>query len=144
MKKKSGFYTVLPVIITINLIFIWGNSLLDAEKSGALSSWLARLLGGTFGSSASHGRLRKIAHAAEFAFLGAGLLLLCRHEWKNRALALLMGMAAALTDETIQLFVKGRSGQVSDVWIDVGGVLLGSAIAAAVLELRRKRGKSDE
>ena len=28
-------------------------------------------------------------------------------------------------DETIQLFVEGRSGQVSDVWLDLAGALCG-------------------
>ena len=144
MKKKSVFYKVLPLIVIINLLFIWGNSMLDAEKSGAISDWLARLLSATTDSAVRHGHLRKIAHATEFTFLGAGLMLLCRHEWRNRTLALLIGLAVALTDETIQLFVEGRSGQISDVWIDVGGVFLGSIIATIVLEVRRRKGKTTD
>ena len=36
---------------------------------------------------------------------------------------MLGGLLTALTDETIQLFVPGRSGQVTDIWIDFSGVM---------------------
>ena len=35
-------------------------------------------------------------------------------------------------DETIQLFTEGRSGQISDVWLDMAGVLTGTALYLTV------------
>ena len=35
------------------------------------------------------------------------------------------GVLIALSDETIQLFVEGRSGQITDEWLDSAGVLFG-------------------
>jgi VanZ family protein len=64
--------------------------------------------------------LRKLAHAGEFAVLGALLA---------RALpelaALWLGIAYAVADELHQTFVPGRAGTLLDVGIDSVGVLLG-------------------
>jgi VanZ family protein len=70
--------------------------------------------------------LRKVAHAAEFAVLGA---LLARAV--SELGALWLGIAYAVADELHQTFVPGRAGALLDVGIDAVGVLLG------ILALRR-------
>lgn len=45
-------------------------------------------------------------------------------------------------DETIQLFVAGRSGQISDVWLDMSGAAAGMMITAGVLCCLRRKKKS--
>jgi VanZ family protein len=65
--------------------------------------------------------LRKLAHATEYAILGALLL---------RALdqdvpALALGIAYASSDELHQHFVRGRTGAPLDVLIDAVGVAIG-------------------
>ena len=65
--------------------------------------------------------LRKIAHACEFAVLGALLLRALREE---RA-ALAAGIAYAVSDELHQHFVRGRVGSPLDVLIDSVGVAVG-------------------
>jgi VanZ family protein len=65
--------------------------------------------------------LRKVAHAAEFALLGALLLRALRDE----RVALASGIAYAVTDEIHQHFVPGRVGAPLDVAIDAVGVALG-------------------
>jgi VanZ family protein len=73
--------------------------------------------------------LRKIAHAAEFAVLGALLL----RALGNMLPALGLGVAYAVSDEIHQSFVEGRRGAPLDVLIDAVGVGLG------VLAWRRLR-----
>jgi len=68
--------------------------------------------------------LRKLAHAAEFAMLGA---LLLRALGAERP-ALALGIAYAASDEVHQLFVAGRRGSAFDVLIDAVGVSLGVAL----------------
>ncbi|MHB1244585.1 MAG: VanZ family protein [Gaiellaceae bacterium] len=65
--------------------------------------------------------LRKLAHAAEFAVLGA---LLQRALGSARA-AVLLGIAYAVSDELHQVFVPGRLGSPVDVAIDAVGVSAG-------------------
>ena len=55
--------------------------------------------------------------------------------------ALLPGTLAALCDETIQLFVPGRSGQITDVWLDTAGYLTGALLTLLLFRLCRKRPK---
>ena len=65
--------------------------------------------------------LRKLAHAAEYAVLGALLLRAIGREVP----AVALGIAYALTDEIHQAFVPGRQGRPLDVLIDAVGVLVG-------------------
>lgn len=92
--------------------------------------------------------VRKTAHAMEYAVLG----LLTAGAFIGRRTSILAGIfvpwciasAYAATDEIHQLFVPGRSGQVSDVLLDSAGVLAGLLVLAAVRLLRRrKRGTAD-
>jgi VanZ family protein len=65
--------------------------------------------------------LRKLAHATEFAVLGALVL----RATGSEAAAFGLGVAYAITDEIHQTFVPGREGAVVDVGIDALGVALG-------------------
>jgi VanZ family protein len=65
--------------------------------------------------------LRKIAHAAEYAVLGALLLRAIGRE----APAAALGIAYAVTDEVHQAFVPGRQAAPLDVLIDAVGVIVG-------------------
>ena len=52
------------------------------------------------------------------------------------------GLSCAFCDETIQLFVDGRSGQVDDVWLDLCGVVCGLVLTTALAFMRNTdRGK---
>ena len=117
------------LLLVLNLIFIWGNSLLPGEISGALSDAVRDLVlellpagpeGGLGG-----GLLRKLAHFTEFALLGACLGWLHGMVNKHPAYALAWGAGAACMDETIQRFVPGRGPSLRDVGIDTAGVLTG-------------------
>ena len=65
--------------------------------------------------------LRKLAHACEYALLGALLLRALRSEFA----AVAAGVAYAITDEIHQIFVPGRVGSPIDVAIDAVGVTVG-------------------
>ena len=65
--------------------------------------------------------LRKLAHAAEYAVLGA---LLVRATGRS-GLALAVGALYAVSDEIHQAFVPGRMGRPLDVAIDVLGLACG-------------------
>jgi VanZ family protein len=76
--------------------------------------------------------LRKLAHAAEYAILGALL-----YRWLSSiSLALVAGSAYAVTDEVHQMFVSGRSGRPTDWLIDTAGVVIGIGLMYA---WRRRR-----
>jgi VanZ family protein len=68
--------------------------------------------------------LRKTAHAAEYAILGALLLRATRRTGLAFALAVLY----AASDEFHQTFVEGRVGAIHDVAIDAVGAAIGIAL----------------
>ena len=119
-------------LLVMNLVIIWGNSLLPGDVSTAISDAVKALLRpilelffpGT-GSSGGGGLLRKLAHFTEFAALGMCLTWLLEMLQKHKALPLLFGFLAACVDETIQAFVPGRNPSPVDVAIDTSGVLTG-------------------
>jgi VanZ family protein len=65
--------------------------------------------------------LRKLAHAAEFAILGA----LLGRATSSPPLAFVLGALYAVSDEVHQSFVPGRQGSPLDVAIDTVGVAVG-------------------
>ena len=70
--------------------------------------------------------LRKLAHATEYAILGALLVYALRRPgW-----AVVLGIAYAISDEIHQSFVPGRQGSPLDVLIDSAGVIAGVVVAA--------------
>ena len=113
---------ILTVCAAVWLLVIWGHSCLPAAQSGAESGALLVVVQDLLPRMTDH-VLRKCAHFAEYAVLGAltaaALRTSAHFSWPR---ALLPGPFAALCDETIQLFVPGRSGQIADVWLDTQGV----------------------
>ena len=69
---------------------------------------------------------RKIAHAGEYAILGALLFRALDHG----ARSLVAGSLYAVTDEVHQSFVEGRVGSPLDWGIDTVGVAVGVALLA--------------
>ena len=121
------------------LLFIWGNSLLPASVSGAISGWLHSILTAIFpgngNGSGGDGLLRKLAHFTEFALLGAVLFRLLRNREERMPAAWLLslgcGFFAACVDELLQHFSPGRAPQFGDVCIDTAGVLTGTLLYLA-------------
>ena len=112
-------------LIVLNLLLIWGNSLLPGSISGAMSEWLREFLGlpSHVGGADPEGILRKLAHLLEFTSLG---VLLAWHSTMQRVkIPALCGFLAACTDEIIQYFVPDRGPGLSDVLIDTIGAVIG-------------------
>ena len=121
------------------LLFIWGNSLLPATVSAAISGWLHSILTAFFpgngNGSGGDGLLRKLAHFTEFALLGAVLFRLLRNREERMTAAWLLslgcGFFTACVDELLQHFSPGRAPQFGDVCIDTAGVLTGTLLYLA-------------
>ena len=142
-KKRVPRLAVL--LLVGNLLFIWGNSLLPASLSGALSQWIRDLLGlvSGEGTGGSDGVLRKIAHFAEFCTLGIllGWLFAALKKRKQTVvcLAAACGCTVACVDEMLQHFAAGRAPRLTDVAIDCAGVLAGIGLLGLGYAMKMKR-----
>jgi VanZ family protein len=76
--------------------------------------------------------LRKIAHAGEYAVLGALLVRALRRP----AVAIALGALYAVSDEVHQVFVPTRMGSPLDVAIDAVGVVCGVLLWERVARTR--------
>ena len=123
---------VCVCLLAANLLFIWGNSLLPASISGAISRWVRELLWflpeNPETPATGEGLVRKAAHVLEFFLLG-GLLswllgMLLQKPWAYVLPSLGSGCLTACVDETLQCFAPGRSPSPVDVGIDMVGIML--------------------
>ena len=148
-EKTSPWLIAFRVIFTIALIaciaFIFRNSLesgaLSSARSQAVMQKINEILSVVNLGPLSEHTVRKLAHFAEFTLEGF-LLMLCLRVYTNRFVRhiswpLLGGMTTALLDETIQRFIQNRTSQVTDVWIDMAGVVFGALIALILLLIVR-------
>ena len=103
---RSPLLTWLPVVVLAGVIFAFSSV---PSLSTELWTWDTIL--------------RKLAHLAEYAILGALLDRALRRP--QLVVAVAVAGLYAVTDEVHQLFVEGRHGSPLDVAIDALGALLG-------------------
>jgi len=148
LRKSTNRLRLCTALIICNILFIWGNSLLPGEISGAISDWVRRVLlpflpEGSANAHSAGGVLRKLGHFTEFSCLGLSLSWLVRmklpHTWQHICLPLLTGIAVASADETIQIFVPDRGPAIKDVGIDTLGVILGIVIISLIQHCKMKK-----
>ena len=129
MMGQAAKLRLCRVLLILNLCFIWGNSLLPAQASQALSDGVHDFLSSfrTIAAAPLDGSalVRKLAHFMEFTALGLLLSWQSALTEKNRRYVLHWGVAAACVDEIIQFFVPGRAPGLLDVVIDTCGVAAG-------------------
>lgn len=122
------------------VLFIWCNSLVPGTQSGGLSLGVVDMLRaaldalGIPSAWVTNFVVRKAAHFTEYAVLGvlfAQAFDLHRGAGARTiaAVCLVLVFVPSL-DETIQLFVPGRSGQLSDVMLDCCGAATGAFLTA--------------
>lgn len=148
-EKTSPWLIAFRVIFTIAAAwcigYIFSNSLEIADVSSARSQAVMHQLNALLeriglGPVSEHS-IRKLAHFAEYCLEGL-LLTLCLRVYTRRFVRhiswpLLLGLLTAVTDETIQLYVAGRSSQITDVWIDFAGVAAGLCVSLVLLLIVR-------
>ena len=152
MTKNRTRLTLCISLLCINLAFIWGNSLLPGEISGAFSDFVKDCLNAILElllgprpekPPGGGGLLRKLAHFTEFACLGMSLRWLygMLREKKTHQLIppLLTGIAVAAIDETIQIFVPLRGPAIKDVGIDTAGLVLGIVLITLIHKSKTKK-----
>lgn len=145
MKCKKIKWTVITVLF---VLFMYSQSMLPATVSSGESTYALGVVGNFFSSiglkfiALTEHIIRKSAHFIEYTIFGVLLINTIRiHGFIGLTkwlLVMVLGIAVPFIDETIQLFVPGRSGQITDVWLDMSGVLAGICIVTVFLMIRRR------
>ena len=151
MKKSqtSMRFRVIIFILTAGMIaFAFIHSSMPADLSSEESEsvmgvlqYILNFLG--FSAELTDHIVRKAAHFAEYTAIGM-LLVSCAYSFSRTkpyryySQILFAGLATAVIDETIQLNVAGRSGQITDVLLDFSGVITGAVFILLVYMIYRK------
>ena len=153
-KKASKRFTMIIFALTAAVIlfaFIHSSMpdyISDEESQGVLDFIIGffRLVG--ISAELSDHIVRKLAHFTEFTALGM-LLTSCAYcfdrfkPYQFITQIMLSGLLTAVIDETIQLNVVGRSGQITDVLLDFSGVITGTVVMLVFykiyIQLRMKK-----
>lgn|SRR5690554_2624693 len=139
MKSKI----LLTIGILIN-IFIWINSLLPSNLSSSQSGLIVNIIYPIFKNVLDVNTfttiIRKLAHFTQFMLLA---IVSCYYfksinMKKTYSVTLTYGLLVAIIDETIQLFIPGRAGLITDVLIDLLGVLFGLFIVYIISIIKLK------
>lgn len=144
--KTKKRYKVLRVLFPLLLLLCAAAIFLHSAEVGTLSGLrsdrvmnaLNRMLEALgFGFRFTSHSIRKTGHFVEYLLLGMLLMLTLRvytgKVFKYISWPLFAGLAIPVMDESLQLLVPGRSGQLTDVLLDYAGVLVGILIALFII-----------
>lgn len=135
---STRFRIIIITLTALMIAFVFIHSLLpatvsDQESEGVLDFIYNILTSIGINAEINNHIIRKLAHFTEFTALGM-MLTSCAYSfnrfkpYKYSVHIFFAGLCTAVIDETIQLFVEGRSGQITDVLLDFSGIVTGTAI----------------
>lgn len=129
-KYRKGYGLLLFLLLLV--LFIWLQSLQQGSISHRESQWVLKMVqrllsGHRLGICLNDGRIRRLAHLAEFSSLGFFAGLYSWRRWrKNFSMGIFtLGIAIASMDEILQYFAGGRTATWKDVCLDGVGVMAG-------------------
>lgn len=130
-------------LVVVFVVVIWGNSLVPGEGSGNLSLAVLEAAHDVLRSLGlphewlTNYVVRKTAHFTEYLVLGCmSAQAFDPRKTVSRGALFAAAMLCVLVpsiDETIQLFVPGRAGQITDVLLDCCGAATGIALRSLLI-----------
>lgn len=144
-KMKLKYFSWIPALLVMCIIFTYSSktAVESEDTSSGVTYQLVQALEKVFHKNYTEEQkekivdkydflIRKIAHGLEYMVLAICIafhlaVLGCRNK-RILLLSIIIAICYASTDELHQLFVKGRSGQLKDVFIDGIGATIGSSI----------------
>ncbi len=141
--KNTGnkIYKVVSLVLLIAvMVTIFVLSHQDGSESSETSGFVTKLLSLVFGDNIPEAIVRTFGHFSEFAALGF-LSTNCYYAFKEKrkpVLCISLSWLYAWTDEIHQIFIDGRAFQISDLLVDLGGIICGTVLIIAVILLTKK------
>lgn len=141
-KKKELIISWMLLVIWMIFIFIMSsfNGNISSNQSGSIADLIYNLFNISDTEKVSL-IVRKFAHVSEFFILGILVInLINKYNVKySYLISFIVCVLYASSDEFHQLFVPGRSGQVTDIFIDMIGVVLGLLIFCLINHFKSLR-----
>ncbi len=131
MKNSLKIYRALSLILLVAvMVTIFVLSHQNGEASTQTSGLVTNLLAVIFGGNIPEDIVRTFGHFSEFAALGF-LFFNCIYAFKDLkkpVISIILSWTYAWTDEIHQIFINGRAFQISDLLVDLGGIICGTLL----------------
>lgn len=132
MMRNERLKLIIPaIVILLTVVMIFSASLQTADASRAQSGFvkgkLDLICSVLFDADYDDifPEVRKVAHFAEFALLGAECAVFCALNKMKTVRSAFIGITVAVCDEALQLTSDGRAGSIKDVLLDLSGFATG-------------------
>ena len=149
---KEFLKKLFPILTLLAMLFIFSNSLSQGDEATAkrgfvisILTFLVRLFTGkeiSFGP-AELAVVSKLFHVAEFflfSFCLSFSVFFRRGKMEGAFQEILLcGVFTALADEQLQMLSKGRSPTLSDVFVDLAGILIAFGIVFLISKIKNKK-----
>lgn len=137
----SKIYKIVSVVLLIAvMVTIFVLSHQEGAESSETSGFVTEILAIVFGDNIPEAIVRTFGHFSEFAALGF-LSTNCYYAFKEKrrpVLCAFLSWLYAWTDEIHQIFVDGRAFQISDLLVDLGGIICGIVLIIVIILLTEK------
>lgn len=139
-KNKKIYISVSAVLLISVMVLIFCLSAQNSAESTETSGFFTELIASVFGKAVNEEIIRTLAHFCEFAVLGflVSNLIFSLKEQLKPLTCIVLSWAYAWTDEIHQIFVDGRAFQLIDLTVDLGGIVLGTAMFGCFMLLFKK------
>ncbi len=141
-------FSILAVTAVMAAIFCLSSQ--SGEESAETSGFVIGFLDLFFKSTVAQDFIRTLAHFTEYAVLGSLMynVIYSFNVKLTPLVSIAFSLIYALSDEIHQYFVPERAFQLSDLAVDFGGIILGTAAAFLLFglisktSLKKKKGES--
>lgn len=125
--KRKLYIAISAVAVATVMIVIFMLSAQNATESSQTSGSLIEMIYSILGKTFSQEQIRTFAHYCEYAGFG---FLVCNLFYSvtlklKPIISIILAWCYAWSDEIHQLFVEGRAFQLSDLAVDLCGILTG-------------------
>lgn len=149
MKRRDYKRITFLILALLMTAFIWGQSLLPADMSSAQSGFITNIVNEVLlrlnikiAENDLSFYIRKLAHFTEYFFLAMFWFLYFKTfktTFEVNIETIGYGLIIAISDELIQNSTPGRAMQITDVFIDLSGVIFFLVVAYIITLINLKR-----
>ena len=139
-KGRKIYITISAILVVAVAVIIFYLSAQNGEESSSTSGFFTKLVTALAGRPVKESVVRSLAHFCEFAGLGllvANLFFAIKDNLKP-FLSIILSSGYAITDEIHQIFVPGRACQLTDLAIDICGIVLGVVVFCVLIFIKCK------
>lgn len=140
-KGRKIYITISAILVVAVAVIIFYLSAQNGEESSSTSGFFTKLIEAIIGQPPNEAFIRTLAHFCEFTALG---FLMCNFIFALKdklkpLFSIMFSFIYAVSDEIHQYFIPERACQLTDLAIDICGIVSGVAVFCILIFLNNKK-----